>query len=240
MTKHCAILLSLFLFCGPVFGAGEPLVFSSGKHRNVLVELFSSQGCSSCPPAERWMSRFVNDKKLWSEVVPVAFHVDYWDYIGWKDPFDSSIFSARQRKYYDSGAVSSLYTPCFVVNGAEWKEWYAGGDFPGSAADAGLLSVRIEKGYLNAEYPSGKGKLYMHIALLGFGLVTDVKSGENSGKKLAEDFVVLDYGVYSSDTQRWRVKFPAKTTAPAKRLAVAVWLSGDESEGVIQSAGSWM
>jgi hypothetical protein len=78
-------------------GHALDVTFGSGKTRGHLVELFTSEGCSSCPPADRWLSRLKRDSRLWKSVFPVAFHVDYWDYIGWPDRFAVPQYSALQR-----------------------------------------------------------------------------------------------------------------------------------------------
>ena len=90
--------LILLLFFGDVLCA-DNVVFESGAKKVQLLELFTSEGCSSCPPAEASLGRLVNDPRLWHEFVPVAFHVDYWDRLGWKDPFASAEWTKRQRLY---------------------------------------------------------------------------------------------------------------------------------------------
>ncbi|MGJ8664273.1 MAG: DUF1223 domain-containing protein, partial [Marinicella sp.] len=72
---------------------------SSADEQTTLIELFTSEGCSSCPPADAFLSQFQNSDDLWNQYIPIAFHVDYWDYIGWKDVFASPEFSARQRSH---------------------------------------------------------------------------------------------------------------------------------------------
>ena len=87
MATRLIILLCLF---GASFRAlGGDRVFESGPTRAHLIELFTSEGCSSCPPAESWLSKLKNEPGLWKNFVPLAFHVDYWDHLGWKDPFAS-------------------------------------------------------------------------------------------------------------------------------------------------------
>ena len=63
------------------------LTLSSQEQRTTLIELYTSEGCSSCPPADRWLSRLKDDPRLWKQIVPLAFHVDYWNYLGWRDRF---------------------------------------------------------------------------------------------------------------------------------------------------------
>src|SRR5581483_3259392 len=93
----------------------------SGDSQASLIELFSSEGCSSCPPAEEWLSGLQTSNGLWKEFVPVSFHVDYWDYLGWKDKWASPEFTRRQRSYASLFNSDSVYTPEFVLNGREWK-----------------------------------------------------------------------------------------------------------------------
>src|ERR1700758_572188 len=104
--------------------------FESGPTQVNLLELYTSEGCSSCPPAEAWLGEFSESEDLWRAVVPVSFHVDYWDNLGWKDVFSSREFTQRQRLYAESWGSGSVYTPGFVLNGAEWQSW--GRVVPGS------------------------------------------------------------------------------------------------------------
>ena len=111
-------LLALALIAiAPRSGAGEPGPSISGD-RVAVVELFTSQGCSSCPPADRLLSKLARDPRYQGKVIPLSFHVDYWNSIGWTDPFSSNRWSERQRVY--AGRVfhsNRIYTPQVVVNG---------------------------------------------------------------------------------------------------------------------------
>src|SRR5580693_7997010 len=89
------------------------LSFQSSNKQTSLLELYTSEGCSSCPPAETWLSRLKASPGLWGDFVPVAFHVDYWDYLGWRDPWAKSEFSNRQRAYAARWHSQSVYTPGF-------------------------------------------------------------------------------------------------------------------------------
>src|ERR1043166_1377606 len=90
----------VWFFIGNVVSAvaGE-LSFQSSEQRTPLIELYTSEGCSSCPPAEAWLSKLKTEAGLWKDFVPVAFHVDYWDHLGWRDRFASAVFTERQRAY---------------------------------------------------------------------------------------------------------------------------------------------
>src|SRR5262245_10264750 len=99
------------------------VTFQSPDRRTALLELFTSEGCSSCPPAEAWLSRLKESPCLWKDFVPVAFHVDYWDRLGWEDPWGSRAYSQRLQSYARSWRNDSVYTPGFVLNGKEWRAW---------------------------------------------------------------------------------------------------------------------
>src|SRR5947207_690518 len=121
---------------------GENLVFQSSENRVALLELFTSEGCSSCPPAETWLSGLRSSAGLWKEFVPVAFHVDYWDYLGWRDPWASAGFSDRQRAYAALWHSDSTYTPGFVLNGKEWRPLLRPKDGPRSSrSKSGCLII---------------------------------------------------------------------------------------------------
>src|SRR5438067_9616919 len=110
----------LSVFVGGVLCADD-VVFESGPKKVQLLELFTSEGCSSCPSAEASFSRLVGDSRLWREFVPVAFHVDYWDRLGWKDPFASVEWTKRQQTYAENWKADTVYMPAFVLNGREWR-----------------------------------------------------------------------------------------------------------------------
>ena len=97
--------------------SAEQIQFQSGTNRTVLLELYTSEGCSSCPPAEAWFSRLKSNPRLWKDFVPVAFHVDYWDYLGWRDTLASPEKSQRQYDYAKARGDMDVYTPQAIVDG---------------------------------------------------------------------------------------------------------------------------
>src|SRR6266704_4673726 len=95
-----ALLMCLpAVFVAAVNAQNTSLTFQSSGEQVALLELYTSEGCSSCPPAETWLSRLKESPGLWKDFVPVAFHVDYWDYLGWRDPWSSKTFIYRQHAY---------------------------------------------------------------------------------------------------------------------------------------------
>ena len=97
--------------------ANDTLTFQSGELQTTFIELYTSEGCSSCPPADRWLSQLKDDPTLWQDKVPIAFHVDYWDYIGWKDSLALPGNTQRQGQYKAENKIGFVYTPGFVING---------------------------------------------------------------------------------------------------------------------------
>ena len=226
--------------------AAEPLVFESGPTAATVVELFTSEGCSSCPPAEKWFSRFKTDPNLWKTIVPAAFHVDYWDRIGWKDRFAKPQFTERQQRYSAAWNAESVYTPGFVVNGSEWKGWFNGSALPQRSDRAGNLRLVISgdnrlTGTFKPEQSSTKG-FNLEAALVGSDLESNVSRGENSGRKLRHDFVVLQFanGAMKLEDNQWTgaIAFPETSSdAPA---AVVAWVVPTDSHQPIQATGGWL
>ncbi|HEX7183898.1 MAG TPA: DUF1223 domain-containing protein [Thermoanaerobaculia bacterium] len=172
----------------------------------VIVELFTSQGCSSCPPADRLLSRLTRDPKLAGKVIPLAFHVDYWDYIGWQDPFASPRWSQRQREYARAFRSNRIYTPQLVVNGRTDCVGSQEGEVARrigqalSAEPAGRVTLAAEPpgadGRLRVKVgaklarDAAQGDLDLWVAVYQKGLVTPVGSGENASRTLHNDYVV--------------------------------------------------
>ncbi|GAM60152.1 hypothetical protein JCM19232_485 [Vibrio ishigakensis] len=159
-----------------------------------LVQLFTSEGCSSCPPADRYLSKFKGHSGLWEEVIPTAYHVDYWDYIGWKDRFANPAFSQKQRLYRSYGVLGSVYTPGFVVDGQEWKGFFYRSQrkLPlSSAPDAKTLKLVNQDMNYSLSF-SDRSEYVATIVWLALDETTEVKRGENRGRTLSHDFVVLE------------------------------------------------
>jgi hypothetical protein len=241
-------LLSVVLVCGPSLTiAGDvTLTFSSGERRVNLVELFTSEGCSSCPPADRWLSRLKADPGLWADLIPISFHVDYWDYIGWQDRFAKAAFGDRQERYAREGGARFVYTPGFFLNGYEWQGWRSSETVAIDAIDdslAGELTVRISGNDIVVQFDApheNYGEMVIHVALLGMDLETFVRAGENKGKSLRHDFVTL--GIVSArlnevgNTYKVTVQLPETSLNPPEQAIVA-WVSDNKVQMPIQSTG---
>src|SRR5258706_12666100 len=122
-----ARILSLFACAGMLSAsqnllAGNACTATSGATVPAVVELYTSEGCDSCPPADRWVAS-LKDEAARGKVIPLAFHVDYWDYLGWKDPFGDPVYSARHREAASRGGAKVIYTPQVLLDGREFQQW---------------------------------------------------------------------------------------------------------------------
>jgi len=163
----------------------------------VVVELFTSQGCSSCPPADALLGRLAGRH----DVLPLAFHVEYWDYIGWKDPFASKISTERQYSYGHALGLNMVYTPQMVIGGTH----DAVGSDEGSVTHAietdanrpklKLSVVRDANGGYKVEIPAGTATApaTVWVALFDHAHKTPVQRGENSGSTLTEFNIVREW-----------------------------------------------
>jgi hypothetical protein len=227
--------------------AAASLTLSSQEQRTILIELYTSEGCSSCPPADRWLSRLKDNPRLWKHIVPVAFHVDYWNYLGWRDRFADARFSKRQGEYQQHHYLQTVYTPGVMKNGREWRGW-SYGDIPLSshAEQAGILKITIGDDNAGAEYlPAhhGLSRLILNLALLGSDLSTRVATGENAGKILRHDFVVLDFQQFTQAGQdgRFRWKLPGLLTRSRQEVsAIALWVTTMDDPTPLQATGGWL
>lgn len=175
--------------------------FTSPAHQVALVELYTSQGCSSCPPADRWLSQ-LDVRHPRDRVVPLSLHVNYWDHIGWTDPYARTEFTARQRALAAAGGSRTVYTPGVFVQGQEFPQWSGRASFDDAirTLSATPAAVRIT---LNAELAgtivtvnasavalASARDPRLYLALVASGLVTHVRAGENRGEQLRNDRVV--------------------------------------------------
>ncbi len=236
-------LLTLTTLLHGALAWGAELQFNSGERQATLIELYTSQGCNSCPPAERWLGGLQHDPRLWKELIPLAFHVDYWDYLGWKDQFAKPAYSERQRRYKREKALGVVYTPGFVVNGREWRRWFGLNDIPDSDKRAGVLNLKLDGEALRAQYTPAVAEekaLILNVAILGVGLKTEVTGGENANKQLSQDFTVLEHRQWRSTNGQWDTTLPRVDTANGIRLAVAAWVSHSDTQAPLQAVGGWL
>jgi hypothetical protein len=170
-------VIVLVMLCAAVNAQAADCVFESGPQRTHLLELFTSEGCSSCPPAEAWLSKLKAEPRLWKDFVPIAFHVDYWDRLGWRDPFAAKEWTARQYQYSAVWKSDSVYTPGFVLD-----------------------------------------------------------AGENNGRNLRQDFVVLSL----ANEKMVNGKAEVHLIVDSRAGAIAAWITAPNQLEPIQAVGGWL
>jgi hypothetical protein len=224
----------------------QTMIFQSSTQQTALLELYTSEGCSSCPPAEKWLSRLKTSPRLWKEFVPVAFHVDYWDYLGWRDPWSAKEFSDRQRAYAQHWRSESVYTPAVVLDGKEWRDWSAQADGPPLASrQSGILTVKSAGSnrwdVTFAPTKAGSENYQAHAALLASSLHSDVKAGENRGRRLDHDFIALSVVETplgnTNGVSQGTLELPPVTQGKDSHLALAVWITKAGQLNVVQATG---
>ena len=208
-TFKLLLMVSILILLAPRGGSGEagkaPGPDSAG--RAAVVELFTSQGCSSCPPADRLLSRLARDPRYRGKVIPLSFHVDYWNQIGWTDPYSSRRWSERQQLYAArTFHTNRIYTPQVVVNGRSECVGSQEGAVLNRITDAlaaepaGRVSLALDPptpdGHLRVKVgakmakAAGPGNLDLWVAVYESGLSTAVQAGENASRTLHNDRVV--------------------------------------------------
>jgi len=231
--------LVLWLGLATLAPAAGPRIFSSGENRTHLLELYSSEGCSSCPSAEQWLGTLRTAPGLWRDFVPVAFHVTYWDNLGWPDRFARKEFTARQYAYASQWGGDTVYTPGFVLDGAEWRSDRRA--LPAASAEmAGVLSVTYDAGgHCRITFGAfGEGEVY--VALLGAGIVSRVRAGENVGRTLPHDFVVLVLKKARLEAGEALVELPLTPTEGVPRHALVAWVVRPGELAPRQATGGWL
>ena len=229
----------MFLICIFIGSLFADIKVSSSEKQTTMIELFSSEGCSSCPPAEKWINNFKNEPELWSKFIPIVYHVDYWDYIGWKDSFAKKEYTLKQRQYYKNKHLSGVYTPGFLINSKEWRAWFNTQKINETDKYPGVLSVNIKNNNMEVTFNQKNSQYDVNIALLGFGFKTVIKRGENKGEILEHDFVVLEQKTYSLENSIVKTKL-FDVERKAKKHALVVWVTKKNSMNVVQSTGTWI
>jgi hypothetical protein len=199
-----AVLLTLVSL--QVFAASESCDTRSSAARVAVLELYTAEGCNSCPPADRWISALPAKGFTSDRVIPLAFHVDYWDQLGWPDRMAKAQFSARQRTQADRNRANVVYTPQLLLNGTEYRPSFSDTRFGDRvneinrlppAADLFLrqrpaasgVEVELDMRLLQA---AAGGVAQTYIAITENRLQSVIKAGENQGKLLHHDFVVRE------------------------------------------------
>jgi len=214
----------------------------SGPDTAALVELYTSEGCNSCPPADRWLSTLKPGK-----VVPLALHVDYWDYIGWKDPYAKREFSQRQRSLSRLQRMALVYTPQVLLQGRDFRQWGS----PAFAREVERINARPAAARIRLAIEGiGKGVISVHaqaevldpaqardaalfVAAYENRLSSNVTAGENRGETLQHDYVALEW--VEAPGLAVRRELPLLPKAISARSGVAAFVQNRRTGEVLQA-----
>jgi len=232
----------------PILAPAAQCAVRSGPNTAALTELYTSEGCSSCPPADRWLSALAPVVAR-GDIVPLAFHVNYWDYIGWKDAFADERHTQRQRDMAAAVGARYVYTPQVVLAGRDFPAWSS----QRSVADA-FATIRRKSAPVAIEIAlrvgadraltadvSASAKVRVAAADLALvtavtqnGLASRVTAGENRGEKLAHDFVVRDFAVHRG-LGATTATFKPRPDWDLARMAVAAFVQDVKTGEVLQA-----
>jgi hypothetical protein len=253
MKPSHLLILSALATAGAAHAAAPACSAYTGPHTTALVELYTSEGCDSCPPADHWLSSLFAQGFRPDQVVPLALHVDYWDYIGWKDPFARGEFAVRQHKLAAMRRPVVVYTPQVLLQGQDFRGW-ASRDFAehvarinSRAARARIaLSIRsVEPRTIRADVSAmlldsaERKNAAVYLAAYENRLTSDVKAGENRGRRLDHDFVVREWIGPIVFGESLKVEesraLPLLPGADPKNLGVAAFVQNRATSEVLQA-----
>lgn len=253
-TPSLTITLILTLAWTPnLLAKPADCVAVSPSTRTALVELYTSEGCNSCPPADRWLSRQTEREWDARQVVALAFHVDYWDRLGWKDRFAQPAFSSRQRALAAQQGSRTVYTPQVLVSGRSLSQWQQSEDFQqeittltAQPAPADLRAELIPepdqwrvRASGQARAPVARGELGLFVAIYQDRLDSQVTAGENAGERLRHDRVVRallgPLAIDSDGRFAHTVSVPLPDEFVARDAGVVVFLQRLQSGEVLQA-----
>jgi hypothetical protein len=243
------LLILIFIFStstriwGQLPGTPQPKPF-------VVLELFTSQGCSSCPPADNLLGKIIDDaKKNNKPIFAMEYHVDYWNKYGWKDPYSSFKYTLRQRNYINVLPETQAYTPQLMVNGgvalvgsdetqvsnAVTKELKSKGDvglevrYKGTANDTMLVYYIVSKPDKN---------YFLKIVMVEKTVANAVSKGENAGKTLQHHNVVVVYDTFDLNVQTGTVKVPLNKIIPGKNYQLIAFVQHRQTMRILGAASS--
>lgn len=254
MKRTISKLLLVSLGATPLGPAAQAAQCSaaSGDRTAVLVELYTSEGCESCPPADRWLSSLQSGYTP-QQVVPLSLHVDYWNYLGWNDPYAKREFATRQRRQSELKRTKVVYTPQVVVQGEDFRPW-SGPEFAASVKRINAmpararLEIKLESSTARAfEVALGAQLVDLsqlkdsvaYLAAYENRLLSDVRAGENRGHTLRHDFVVREWeGPLAFDAGgkiALKKSLPLPPTAKPGDAGVAAFVQNRSTGDVLQA-----
>ncbi len=257
--RHVDVSAALLLLAiRPALAADcSVLHVQSPPHTVAVIELYTSEGCNSCPPADRWLSRMPLDTARW---VPLALHVDYWDGLGWKDTFGRAAFTERQRALGDAAHAPTIYTPEVFVSGRELRRWANPAEFSravgarnaqpamadivldGTVAHASRAALQTRARFtLRPSTATDTPPAVAWIALTQNNLVSHPSGGENGGVELHHDHVVREWigpiRLTGASTQ-WQGEIPLPANARAADVRLAAFIERPRDAEILQAASA--
>ncbi len=225
-------IISLIASMAIAVSAHAACTAQSGKDSPHLVELYTSEGCSSCPPAEKWMSSLVPKP----DFVGLEFHVDYWDSSAWRDPYDNKAYTKRQQALVKGVKGAQPYTPQIWLDGGLWNNWPNGTPPAGYSGVQPHLQVDANvsdsvNAHITTDMDRGRQRFY--VALTENGLGTTIRGGENKGRTLAHDQVVRAFAGPFDDAQAdVTLKLPDK--ADLSKTSIVAFVQSENGGDVSQ------
>ena len=226
----------------------------NSARRVALLELYTSEGCNSCPPADRWVSELPGRGHTPASVVTLAFHVDYWNYLGWRDPFSKPQYSERQRMASQRNRARVVYTPQLLLNGRDYRRGTVFDDV-GDRLNAlnrdpprAAIRLRLDTddsmrlavaGSATIAETAARSEAQAYLALYENNLSNDVTTGENRGRRLRHDFVVREmagpFPVGPGGEARMHQSFRLDPRWKPGDLHVAAFIQNERSGDVLQA-----
>lgn len=255
LSIHLLAAALLLTTTGQPHAEGTAIEAESGPEKTALLELYTSEGCNSCPPADLYLSRIGASDLTPRHVIPLAFHVTYWDHIGWRDPFAREEHDRRQRAIAARAGSRTVYTPQLILNGRDMR---GGGHLENqlrminARTPAAQIRLRIEPPAEDAvsvqvttRIPETKDRrdADLYIALYENGLSRYVKAGENRGRTLHHDHVVRRlYGPYpvglkTADTEE-TLRIPLPDEVEAANAGIVTFVQNREDGGILQAVSA--
>jgi len=226
---------------------------SSGAHTTALVELYTSEGCDGCPAADRWLASLFGRGLQPDQVVPLALHVDYWDYMGWKEPFAKHDLAARQYKLVRMKRPVMVYTPQVLLQGQDFRRW-GSTEFTEAVARINARPARarialalrsMTRAAANVELaaqlvdPAERKSAAAYLAAYENRLASEVRAGENRGRRLEHDFVVREWigpiGFGEASKLEDQRALPLPPNADPKHSGVAAFVQNRATGEVLQA-----
>ena len=253
-VRHRRFIATVLVATAAVPAQAATCSAESPARRIALLELYTSEGCNSCPPTDRWVSGLPARGFSPSRVVTLAFHVDYWNYLGWPDPFASAHYSERQRIASRRNGARVVYTPQLLLNGTDYRRATLLDDF-GDRLDVinrqsapARISLQLQvkgsngldvRAHVDVADATARARAHAFLALYENNLSNQVTAGENRGKRLRHDFVVRDlagpFAVGSSGGTELQRRFLLAPEWKTGDLHVAAFVQSERSGDVLQA-----